>query len=547
MNSRSISNAIGNAKRFRSISYALVFLMMVCVAMTIGILIENALPGWHSGIIVSVMLFIVIDRLYTYQQLKPLTLFSSEWMIAYGAQWIVIVLFIRFLLSYANGLDAFLTDLSLFARGYLANFFSGEFVIALLLALLVWILTAQFLGLLDEIGLDQELALREDPGRMQADVIPAHQRLVHLIFSLGIALVILTALTRINMRTIFSTPDGIPNIEVSRFSGGEAGALLYFLFGLALLSLSRLMSLQTHWNRLRIPVSSDNLTRQWGIYSLFFLFSLAVIVSLLPAGDSLGFFSVVGTLFGFLIQLLILISEVILALGLFLFSLPFLLFGKAPPFLSRIAPRPLPILPAQPVPPISISAVWELIRSILLWGSLAVIIVFSFIYFVRQHENILAALRRSRITNWLLLAWQWLYRNVDKTRATLSQAIAEGWQSIVARLEGKRILPRPAWVSLRSLDPRRQIYFFYLAMIRRGGEQGITRRPSQTPSEYAVTLENALPSAREDIDSITEAFVQARYSRQEVDSRKAESVKAIWERIRSTLKSKAKSERSANQ
>ena len=327
MNSRSISNAIGNAKRFRSISYALVFLMMVCVAMTIGILIENALPGWHSGIIVSVMLFIVIDRLYTYQQLKPLTLFSSEWMIAYGAQWIVIVLFIRFLLSYANGLDAFLTDLSLFARGYLANFFSGEFVIALLLALLVWILTAQFLGLLDEIGLDQELALREDPGRMQADVIPAHQRLVHLIFSLGIALVILTALTRINMRTIFSTPDGIPNIEVSRFSGGEAGALLYFLFGLALLSLSRLMSLQTHWNRLRIPVSSDNLTRQWGIYSLFFLFSLAVIVSLLPAGDSLGFFSVVGTLFGFLIQLLILISEVILALGLFLFSLPFLLFG----------------------------------------------------------------------------------------------------------------------------------------------------------------------------------------------------------------------------
>jgi hypothetical protein len=547
MNSRSISNAIGNAKRFRSISYALVFLMMVCVAMTISILIENALPGWHSGIIASVMLFIVIDRFYTYQQLKSLTLFSSEWMIAYGAQWIVIVLFIRFLLSYASGLDTFLTDLSLFARGYLANFFSGEFVIALLLVLLVWILTAQFLGLLDEIGLDQELALREDPGRMQADVIPAHQRLVHLILSLGIALVILTALTRINTRTIFSTPDGIPNIEVSRFSGGEAGALLYFLFGLALLSLSRLMSLQTHWNRLRIPVSSDNLTRQWGIYSLVFLFSLAVIVSLLPAGDSLGFFSVVGILFGFLIQLLILISEVILALALFLFSLPFLLFGKAPPFLGRIALRPLPTLPAQPVPPISISAVWELIRSILLWGSLAVIIVFSFIYFVRQHENILAALRRSRITNWLLLAWQWLYRNVDKTRATLSQAIAEGWQSIVARLEGKRILPRPAWMSLRSLHPRRQIYFFYLAMIRRGGEQGITRRPSQTPSEYAVTLENALPSAREDIDSITEAFVQARYSRQEVDSRKAESVKAIWERIRSTLKSKAKSERSANQ
>jgi uncharacterized protein DUF4129 len=547
MNSRSISNAIGNAKGFRSISYTLVFLMMVCVAMTISILIQNAFPNWHSVLIAGLMLFIVTDRLYTYHQLKSLTLFSSEWVIAYGAQWIVIVLFIRFLLSYASGFDAFLTDLSLFVRGYLANFFTGEFVIALLLALLVWILTAQFLGLLDEIGLDQELALREDPGRMQADMVPAHQRLVNLIFSLGIALVILTALTRINTRSIFSAPDGIPNIEVSRFSGGEAGALLYFLFGLALLSLSRLMALQTHWNRLRIPVSSDNLTRQWGIYSLFFLLILVVIVSLLPAGDSLGFFSVVGALFGFLIRVLILISQLIVAVGFFLISLPFLLFGKTPPFLNRFAPPPLPVPPAQAVPPISISAVWELIRSILLWGSLAVIIVYSFILFVRQHDNILAALRRSRITNWLILAWQWLYRNADKTRASLSHAIAEGWQSIVARLEGKRILPRPGWMSLRSLDPRRQIYFFYLAMIRRGGEQGLTRKPSQTPAEYAVQLENALPSASEDIDSITEAFVQARYSRQEVDPRQAESVKAIWGRIRSALKSKTKSERSANQ
>jgi hypothetical protein len=547
MNSRSISNAIGNAKGFRSISYGLVFLMMVCAAMTIGILIQNALPGWHSGIIASVMLFIVIDRFYTYQQLKSLTPLSLEWVIAYGAQWIVIVLFIRFLLSYANGVAAFLTDVSLFARGYLANFFTGELVITLLLALLVWVLTAQFLGLLDEIGLDQELALREDPGRIQTDVVPAHQRLVNLIFGMGIGLVILTALTRLNTRALFSSPDGIPNIAVSRFSGGEAGALLYFIFGLALLSLSRLMSLQTHWNRSRIPVSSKNLVRQWGVYSLFFLLILAVIVSLLPAGDSLGFFSVVGTLFGFLIRVLVLISELIIALGLFLFSLPFLLLGKAPPVTGGPAPFLLPNLPAAPASPMTLSALWELIRSIFLWGSLALIIIYSFIRFVRQHESILAALRKSRISNWLILAWQWLYRNADKTRASLSNAIAEGWQNIVARLEGKQILPRPGWLSLRALDPRQKIYFFYLAMVRRGGEQGVARNPSQTPSEYAATLENALPSASEDIDSITEAFVEARYSRQEVDSSKAESVKAIWGRIRNALQDKSKSERSANQ
>ncbi|HLO15058.1 MAG TPA: DUF4129 domain-containing protein, partial [Anaerolineales bacterium] len=236
------------------------------------------------------------------------------------------------------------------------------------------------------------------------------------------------------------------------------------------------------------------------------------------------------------------IAELIVSLILLLFSLPFLLFGKLPPFQNpTVAPPPLPPLPTQPASPTTSSAIWALIRSILLWGSLVVVIVFSLIQFVKQHESILAGLRKSRVANWLVLAWQWLSRNADKTRENLSRAIAGGWQNIVSRLEGKRLLPRSALISLRSLDPRRRIYFFYLAMIRRGGEQGLTRKPSQTPSEYAVTLEKAFPSAEEDIDSITDAFVEARYSRQEVDSKKADFVKATWARIRRAFQSKSKS------
>ena len=334
-------------------------------------------------------------------------------------------------------------------------------------------------------------------------------------------------------------------MEWNGFSGVEAGALLYFILGLALLSLSRLMSLQTHWNRQRIPVSSNNLVRQWGMYSLLFLLTLAVIASLLPAGDSLGFFSILGTVVGFLIGVLVFLSLLIVNLILLLFSLPFMLFGKAPPFLRGAPPPPL-TLPTQPISPFDSSALLALIRSVLLWGALVVVLVYSFIRFVRDHENILAALRGSRITNWLILAWQWLYRSADKTRASVSRALSDGWQNIMSRLEGKRILPRPGWISLRSLDPRRQIYFFYLAMIRRGAEQGVRRKPSQTPSEYAATLEKALPAAGEDIDSMTQAFVEARYSRQEVDPGKANLVKATWGRIRSAFQTKSKRERSSN-
>src|SRR5512138_749662 len=138
MNSDSRSNAARNAKVFRSGSYALVFLMMVCVVMTVGNLIQTILPDWHAGILAGVMLFIVVDRLYMYRQLKSMTPFSSEWTLSLGAQWVLIIVLIRLLLSYVNGLDAFLTDLSHFGRGDLEHLLTPEFVITVLLALLPW-------------------------------------------------------------------------------------------------------------------------------------------------------------------------------------------------------------------------------------------------------------------------------------------------------------------------------------------------------------------------------------------------------------------------
>ena len=540
------SGTRGNEKAFRFFSYTLVFLMTACMAMTIGSLIHNVLPEWHSGIVAVVLLFIMADRLYTYRSMKSLTLLSSEWALNIGAQWILILLVIRFLLSYANGLDSLRADLSLLTRGYIAALFTPEFVVSLLLALLVWYLTGRFLDLLDEIGLDPILASQEEAPPIQSEAVSAHQQLASLIFSIGFVLVILTALAGINLRAIASNVEGVPKVQFSRLSGGEAGALLYFVFGLALLSLSRLMSLRTHWNRLRIPVSSRNLTRQWGIYSLFFFLILGIIVSLLPAGDSLGLFSVLAALLGFLAGILFFIGQLFLLLIGLLFSLPLLLL-RGEPLSNAPEPPPFPTLPlAERAAPLASSEMWILIRSILLWGVLSVIVVFALIQFVRQHGGIRAALRSLRVTNWLILAWQWLYRNAEKTGGTLSRALAEGWQSIVSRLEGKRILPLPNLIRFRALDPRQQIYFFYLAMIRRGGEQGVRRKPSQTPSEYAAQLEKALRSAEEDIDAITEAFVEARYSRQDVDSAKAELVKALWGRIRRALQSKAKDERSAN-
>jgi len=297
--------------------------------------------------------------------------------------------------------------------------------------------------------------------------------------------------------------------------------------------------LQTNWNQQHIAVASNNLVRKWGLYSFFFILILTVVVSVLPAGDNLGLFSLLGILFGFLVRTLFFISQLIIFLVSLIFSLPLLLFGRGIPVRNQLhpAPTPTPLPPnplAESVLPIN-DPVLVLIRSILLWGALLVIVGFSLARFVKQHGGFQATLRKLPIASWLFFVWQWLSNNADKARRALSRTIADAWQGIVSRPEGKRFFPRPGLLRLNALDPRRQIYFFYLAMIRRGSEQGVERKSSQTPSEYEVTLERALPSVNEDVHSITEAFVEARYSPRKINSEEVNLVKAAWKRVRRAL------------
>jgi hypothetical protein len=240
-------------------------------------------------------------------------------------------------------------------------------------------------------------------------------------------------------------------------------------------------------------------------------------------------------LLSFLVAVLFFVGQLLLVLFSLLLSLPFMLLRGEP--VGAVAPPPaLPTIPpVAPSAPVPANEVWTLIRSLVLWVAVLAIIVFAFIQFVRQHGALGEALRHSRLANWLLLAWQWLYRNASQTGESLSRAIEAGWRNIASRLDARRTPGAGALLHLRALDPRRQIYFYYLAMIRRGGEQGLPRRSSQTPAEYAAALEKALPEVGDDIGSITESFVEARYSRLEMDTPKANFVRQTWARIRRAM------------
>jgi hypothetical protein len=89
------------------------------------------------------------------------------------------------------------------------------------------------------------------------------------------------------------------------------------------------------------------------------------------------------------------------------------------------------------------------------------------------------------------------------------------------------------------LTPRDRVRYFYLRMVGRAAERGLTRRPNETPSEFAQHLETQWPDAEEDVEALTEAFLAARYDRRPIPPSAAQSVQAIWRRVMRELRDAA--------
>jgi hypothetical protein len=80
------------------------------------------------------------------------------------------------------------------------------------------------------------------------------------------------------------------------------------------------------------------------------------------------------------------------------------------------------------------------------------------------------------------------------------------------------------------------VLYYYLSVLRRADERGIPRRPAQTPDEYRARLGPSLPQAEEEVNQLTDAFVEARYSRHTVEREQARRVRESWQRVKAALR-----------
>lgn len=527
-----------NATTYRLICYSLVALMIACATTTVISLANRFIPSWQPTYLVVLCFIIALDRLYTYRIFRNWLFLSREWLILFGAQAIIIIALTKITVGLSHGWVAFLTEIPTWRENFPASFINPESGFALILALVTWLICGNFADMLEEIGPDQLQSSRLDLvsyGLEQA--VSTRRRLISLFFSLGTALVFLTMLCRIDQRVDFAKSTYDASIQIPILAAGGASTLLYFMLGLGLLSQTQFISLHIRWNLQDIPINGK-LAKQWAGYSLLFLGVIALVVSMLPTSYGIQPLALLGSLLNMILNIFLFIGQSIYLFLVYLLGFLFRLFGRDEN--TDAAPME-PKAPANPLP-ISDSAIapgpgwWEAIKMIVFWTVFLSVAFWAVRQYLRQHQDLIEALRKLPGWRYLEQFWGWLQNLLTQVKAEIEMAIKMGRENARHGIPWRGF--GDGFINLRKLDPRQRVYFFYLAFVRRAGEKNTPRSSHQTPDEYAAALQSALPAAADDIHAITDAFMNARYSRQPVDMEQSQRVETIWDRLRRTLKGK---------
>ncbi|MBP8950259.1 MAG: DUF4129 domain-containing protein, partial [Candidatus Promineofilum sp.] len=205
-------------------------------------------------------------------------------------------------------------------------------------------------------------------------------------------------------------------------------------------------------------------------------------------------------------------------------------------------PQPMPTM-APPTPPPATpppDPTFAFVVSSAFWALLIALAIGALLFFLRErgYRLELEQVRRTwgTVGKQVRSRWLRLRRRVRVAGYTLRQRLrSPAPPADTAPGSPTRGRRRPG-----PLSPREQIRYYYLSIVRRAAERGVPRADSETPLEYIHDLKQQWPEAEAELDELTRAFVEARYSPQPIDKRAVARAKEEWKRVRERLRRSAR-------
>ncbi len=366
-----------------------------------------------------------------------------------------------------------------------------------------------------------EFARLGEPPERDPNYVAPLESLTRNFFSGGALLLIVVGLTAV-------APDQLLQVRRSAITGPIGTALLYFTLGMVLLALAHHTILARRWQEEGIAVRTP-IGPRWVNFSTILMGIAAALAFILPTAYGLGLLDLLALLLQGLIYLLTALGFGVVAPLAWLLAL-----------LSGNNTTTTPEAPAAPPPPppppaTTDSLAWlEFVR----WGILAVVVLGLVIWFVRgwleNRQLITASLGRLRLMGLFKQFFQALWARLHGFADTISERlnVARANRAGATSSNGRRrLLRRP-----RADTPRDQILRYYHSLTERAAAEGLPRRPTQTPAEFAETVTEQIPATTADLDALTAAFIEARYSPHEITPANQTAARGYWEHLRSILR-----------
>jgi hypothetical protein len=506
-----------------------VIVLMVCSSLTAQNLLIRFVPNWNLGYLPWLSGLVAVEALISQRQI----LRTSELTTSAGIYRLVELLFIFIVTRLASlpwqaGMD-FGQILSSWKASLLENFFDAQFLLSLLVVIIIWGISAMFAqDLVDQEG--DELAL--DAANLEglvSDRAAAQRRLTGRVFAVGGVLVFINGLLRQEIIHIFG--------ESAAPKQDAWHVVAYFVAGLILLSLSQLANRRLAWAWEQIPVKEDIASR-WILTSVIFLMVVVLVAFALPTGYTIGFLPTLSYILGVILYLLYGLVLLILAPIFYIFGWLMSLFRIQISNPTSEMIQPPELIAPESLTPTSAPDWLELLKSILFWVVLLGVVGYSVYIYFNQNKALVTKLRQVRGFRWLSKAWEWL---VSRFRVGVVHGhgmVLDGLRRWRDSLRHRPMAEPGGYLSLRRLNPRQKVVFYYLALLRRMDEVKLPRAGWQTPGEYENYLRRQLPEVEEELSDITEIFCEARYSQHSVAEGQIKVVRAAWEQVRKFLRSR---------
>lgn len=498
----------------------IVGVMVTCVVLSLVDLAQLFFPDWSGTYIVVTCFLAALEANYSYSIIRRRALRGGDVVRFRIFEIAVLFVLIRVGGLVALGWPRMWEELRAWPLEPW-RILSLEIVYGFVLALLSWIVSTSTAHDLERIG--------EPPLKDRYYVYPA-DALISRFFWGGALLLVSAGITRIGISALL-------DLRRPSVPGLVFNVLLYFALGLVMLAQVQYARLSQRWRKEGIDVP-EGMAAHWARYALLFLALTALVAFLLPTGYTLPLLDAIAFVLGGILY----VFNVIFHLAILLFLLIALPLALLLGLDVQVDPPPDPAPPPQPpapqpgVPP---PGWFEVVRSVAFWIVAIGVVVYVMRSYLRDRPELIEPLTSLKVFAALRRFVLGVWRRVTGLAGAARERFPARPRLRRPRQKGEEDTDGGPFRFLRlgGLSRRERTLYYYLSILRRAARQGYPRGGSQTPYEYEADLAPEVPQAQEEMDRLTDSFVEARYSTHPIELEQERRVRAAFRRIRAVLRS----------